>query len=89
MTDYIYNSRGNPVGYIRDKHIYKLIGQAIGQIQGTHVHKLSGSYVGELHKDMVVDKHLGNPGNAGHPGHAGNRSVICYGYRDVSDDLLS
>lgn len=70
----------------------------MGQIRGTHVHTLFGAYVGELHKDMVVDKRLGNvgnignsgnPGNAGHPGHLGNRGAISCGYRDVSGDLLS
>jgi len=67
-------------------------GKAIGQVNGTHVHKLSGSYVGELHKDMIVDKHLGNfgnignpgnPGNAGNPGNPGNRGTVNYGYPDV------
>jgi hypothetical protein len=72
-------------------------GRAVGQISGTHVHKLTGAYVGELHKDMVVDKHLGNfgnignpgnPGNAGNPGNPGNRGSMNYGYFDVFQKLL-
>ncbi len=35
MTDYLYDSHGNAVGYIRGKYIHKLSGQAIGQINGT------------------------------------------------------
>ncbi len=98
MADYIYDSRGRPVGYVRGRYIHKLSGEAIGQLNGTHVHKLSGEYVGELHKDMVIDKHFGNygnighsgnPGNAGHQGNPGNRGAVNYGFRDVFDNLLS
>ncbi len=59
MTKYIYDERGNAVGYILGNFIHSMNGSAIGQISGTHVHKLSGAYVGELHKDMVVDMHMG------------------------------
>ena len=65
MTDYLYDTRGNAVGFIKGRYIHSMRGAAIGQINGTHVHKLSGPYVGELHKDMVVNKHLGNYGNIG------------------------
>lgn len=53
------------MGFIRGRYIHSMQGNAIGQVNGTHVHKLSGSYVGELHKDMMVDKHMGNYGNIG------------------------
>lgn len=98
MADYIYDSRGNAVGFIRGKYIHAMNGSAIGQINGTHVHKLSGSYVGELHKDMVVDKHMGNfgnignpgnPGNPGSPGNPGHRGAVNYGYTDVFHKLTS
>ncbi|WP_298210392.1 4-fold beta flower protein [Ferrimicrobium sp.] len=98
MTNYIYNERGEAIAYIQGRYIHSMHGQAIGQIvDGTHVHKLTGAYVGELHKDMVVDKHLGNlgnvgnpgnPGNTGNPGNPGNRDRINYGYPDVSGVLL-
>ncbi len=98
MTKYIYTSNGNAVAYIQGRYIHSIRGNAIGQIVGeTHVHKLSGSYVGELHKDMIVDKRLGNlgnvgnpgnPGNTGNPGNPGNRGSVNYGYRDVSGELL-
>jgi hypothetical protein len=97
MSDYIYDGRGNAVGFIRGRYIHSMRGDAIGQISGTHVHKLSGSYVVELHKDMVVDKHMGhygnignpgNPGNPGSPSNPGNRGAVNYGYRDVFSRLL-
>lgn len=98
MVKYIYNSHGSAVAYIQGRYIHSLRGQAIGQIANeTHVHRLSGQYVGELHKDMIVDKHLGNrgnignpgnPGNTGNPGNPGNRGSVNYGYQDVSSKLL-
>ena len=98
MTNYIYNARGSAVGYIRGRYIHSMNGQAVGQIRGSHVHKLSGQYVGELYKDMIVNKHVGNPGNignpgdpgnAGNPGDPGNRGSVNYGYPDVSNELFS
>lgn len=98
MTNYIYNSKGTAVAYVQGRFVYSMHGNAVGQInQETHVHRLSGQYVGELHKDMIVDKRLGNlgnignpgnPGNAGNPGNPGNRGSINYGYPDVSAKLL-
>jgi hypothetical protein len=76
MTDYLYDTRGNAVGFIKGRYIHSMRGAAIGQINGTHVHKLSGPYVGELHKDMVVNKHLGNYGNIGNPGNPGNPEAL-------------
>jgi hypothetical protein len=96
-TLYIYDSRGSAVGFWRGKYVYALNGTPIGQLNGCHVHKLSGQYVGELHKDMVVDKHLGNlgnignsgnPGNPGHPGNPSNRGAVNYGFPDVFHKLL-
>jgi hypothetical protein len=37
MTDYIYNSKGNAVGFIRGKYIHSMNGNAVGQLRGTHV----------------------------------------------------
>jgi len=94
---YLYDSSGKAIGFWKSKFVYALNGKAIGQIKGTHVHKLSGPYVGELHKDMVVNKHMGNygnignpgnPGNAGSPGNPGNRGAVNYGYADVFQELL-
>ena len=50
MTNYIYDSRGNPVGFWRGRYVYQLNGTPIGQLRDTHVHKLTGPYVGELHR---------------------------------------
>lgn len=94
---YLYDSSGNAVGFWKNKYVYALNGTPIGQISGTHVHKLSGSYVGELHKDMIVNMHLGNlgnignpgnPGSPGSPGNPGNRGALNYGFLDVFADLL-
>ena len=72
-------------------------GRAVGQVNGTHVHKMTGAYVGELHRDMVLNMHMGNfgnignsgnPGNAGNPGNPGNRGSVSYGYADVFHELL-
>lgn len=99
VIKYIYNKHGTAVAYVQGRYVYSMSGDAVGQIVGdTHVHQLSGRYVGELHRDMIVDKHLGNlgnvgnpgnPGNAGNPGNPGNRGAVNYGYPDVSGRLLS
>lgn len=96
--NYIYNSRGDAVGYANGHFIHEIHGQAIGQINnGTRVHKLNGEYVGELYEDMVVDMghgnlgnigNPGNPGNAGNPGNPGNRGAVNHGYQDVFQKLL-
>ncbi|WP_247522842.1 4-fold beta flower protein [Bradyrhizobium sp. 145] len=98
VTNYIYSTQGNAVGFIRGRDIHDIHdihdmrGNAVGQLNGTHVHKLSGNYAGELDGDVVVDKHMGNfgnighpgnPGNAGSPGTAGSRGARGTGYRDV------
>jgi len=96
-TVFIYDSRGNAIGFWKGRYIYALNGNPIGQLNGTHVHKLSGGYVGELYKDMVVDKHIGSVGNIGHPGHPGNagspgnpgnRGSVSCAYPDVFHKLL-
>ena len=38
MTTYLYDARGNAVGYVRGKYIHAMNGSAIGQINGSHVH---------------------------------------------------
>lgn len=98
MADFIYNSNGNVVGFIHGKYIHDKRGYAVGQVNGTHVHKLSGNYVGELHKDMVVNKGLGNIGNIGSAGNPGkldipsnlkDRGTPTYEYPDVFCELLN
>lgn len=98
MVSYIYDKYGSAVAYVQGRYVYTMRGNAVGQIvAGTHVHRLTGQYVGELHRDMIVDKHLGNlgnignsgnPGNAGNPGNPGSRGSVDYGYPDVSRRLL-
>lgn len=97
MPRFLYDSYGNPVGYINGDFIHTLGGTPVGQVVDTHVHKLSGEYVGELYKDMVVNMNLGDLGNIGHAGNPGNpgyfgipenRGAIETKYTDVFDDLL-
>lgn len=97
MIKYIYDKHGSAVAYVQGRYIYSMRGNAVGQIVSeTHVHQLAGPYVGELHKDMIVDKRMGNlgnvgnpgnPGNAGNPGNPGNRGQVSYGFPDVSGKL--
>jgi len=97
MVNWIYNKRGNAVGFWKGRYIYNLRGKPIGQLRDTHVHKLSGQYVGELYRDMIVDKHIGNrgsigssgnPGSVGSHGNPGSRGAVNYGYPDVWEKLL-
>jgi hypothetical protein len=93
MTNYIYDHRGNAVGFRRGHYMH---GNAVGQISGSGVHKLSGAYVGELKEDMIVKSssnkgnigNRGNPGNPGSPGNPGNRGSRGSGANDASGDLF-
>ena len=66
MSDFIYDAKGNGVGFIEDEFIHSLSGQPIGQVRDTHIYKISGEYIGELHDNMVVDMHLGTLESIGH-----------------------
>ncbi len=59
MSDFIYDRKGNGVGFIEGEFIHSLSGQPIGQVRETHVYKISGEYIGELYNGMVVDMNLG------------------------------
>ena len=96
-SNYIYSGKGYAVGFVNGTYIHTMNGKAVGQINGTHVYKLSGQYVGELHKNMVLDMHLGNLVNIGNPGNPinpgspvnpGNRGPVNLGYPDVSSELF-
>jgi hypothetical protein len=54
--DYIYNSSGEAVGFVKGQYLFDMSGHAVGQIRDSHVHKITGEYVGELHGQMVVDR---------------------------------
>src|SRR5688572_16913344 len=97
MWGFFYDRSGEAVGFRSGEYIYTMSGDAIAFIQGTHVHKLSGPYVGELHRDMVVNEYLSNPGSIGHVGNPGklpradnpgNRGPMDYGYPDVFHKLF-
>ena len=97
MIDYLYDSKGNPAGYLDGEFIYSLKGEAIGFVDDTNVYKISGYYIGELLEDMVVDMKLNGmprlsgipkPGNIGSLPKPGNRGAINLGYPDVFFRLL-
>ncbi len=84
------------MGFIRGSFIHDMHGNAVGQLRESHVYRMSGAYVGELHRQMVVDKHLGrlrdigtpaDPGNPGRPSHPGDRGAINVGYTDLFEKL--
>ena len=58
MPGFIYDSKGNGVGFIEGNFIHSLSGQPIGQVRGTHIYKISGEYIGEIYNGMVVDMNL-------------------------------
>jgi hypothetical protein len=41
MTNYIYGSRGQAVGFWLNNYVYAMNGIPIGQLRSEHVHKLS------------------------------------------------
>jgi hypothetical protein len=36
MNDYIYDQRGNAVGYVRGRYIHEMSGRAVGQLAASH-----------------------------------------------------
>jgi sporulation protein YlmC with PRC-barrel domain len=93
MAMYVYNTRGEPVGFVMETFIHTMDGQPIGRIIGSRVHRFDGSYVGEWWKDMVVSRPEGQPRDLHAipvpprrvpPGTTYNRRVVIHGgYRDM------
>ena len=78
MHDFIYDTKGNGVGFIENDFIHSLSGQPIGQVRDTHIYKISGEYIGELYEGMVVDMNLGALESIGHsidPGYPAYRGI--------------
>ena len=63
MAMYVYNTRGEPVGFVMETFIHTMDGLPVGRFMGSRVHRLDGTYVGEFYKDMVVAKPEGRPRN--------------------------
>ena len=61
MTMYVYNTGGEPVGFVFETSIYALDGRPLGRILGSRVHRFDGSYVGEWFHQMVVERPDGRP----------------------------
>jgi hypothetical protein len=98
MIPYVYDARGNAVGFVRGRFIHTMEGAAVGQLSGTRVHKMSGQYVGELFDCMVVDQYRGdyssigrfdNHASAGRPVKPGSRGYRGGPHADVFNALLS
>ncbi len=93
MAMYVYNTNGEPVGFVMETFIHTMTGDPVGRIIGSRVHRIDGTYVGEWWKEMVVERPEGQPRNL-HPIAAPprrtpppssykRRVVIHGGYRDV------
>ena len=97
MAMYVYNTRGEPVGFVMETYIHTMEGQPVGRILGSRVHRFDGSYVGEWWKEMVVARPEGMPRSLPpmavpprrvSPGMTCNRRVVLHGgYQDMFDAL--
>ena len=98
MTMYVYDTGGEPVGFLFETFIYDLGGTPLGRIAGSRVHRLDGSYAGEWHHQMVVERPSARPRSifpavappapAPPSGCFRRRPVADYGsYRDAFDRL--
>jgi hypothetical protein len=98
MAMYVYNTRGEPVGFVMETYIHTLEGQPVARIIGSRVHRFDGSYVGEWWKEMVVARPEGRPRSLpaipvpprrDPPGVSFNRRVVLHGgYEDMFPTLL-
>ncbi|MEA3003947.1 MAG: hypothetical protein QOH81_2735 [Sphingomonadales bacterium] len=61
MAMYVYNTAGEPVGFLYETFIHDLEGRPLGRIIGTRVHRFDGSYAGEWFKEMVVERPASRP----------------------------
>ena len=92
MTMYVYDTGGEPVGYLFEATIFALDGVPLGRVIGSRVHRFDGSYVGEFYKEMVVERPGGQPRSLPpvrppapkpSPGISWRRrAVVNYGYQD-------
>jgi len=92
MSGFIYDSRGNGVGFVEGNFIHSLFGQPIGQVRQSHVYKISGEYIGELYNGMVVNMNIGtlesigysiDPGYPVYRGIPKNRGAVDLEYTEV------
>lgn len=61
MTMYVYDTGGEPVGFLFETFIYDFCGSPLGRIIGSRVHRLDGSYAGEWLHQMVVERPSAKP----------------------------
>jgi hypothetical protein len=93
MAMYVYNTSGEPCGFVMETYIHTLEGEPVGRIIGSRVHRFDGAYVGEWWKEMVVARPEGRPRSLPPmpvpprrvpPGSTYTRRVVIHGgYRDV------
>jgi len=98
MAMYVYNTSGEPVGFVMETFIHTLDGQPVGRIIGSRVHRFDGTYIGEYWKDMVVERPEGQkrnlppmpvPPRRVPPAASYNRRVVIHGgYRDLFHLLI-
>lgn len=94
---FLYDRGGEPRAVLEAHMLYGMTGHPAGFVDGTHVFTMTGHYVGELHRDMVVDLGMTDPGrttpplNPGPippPDHPGSRGAFDYGAPDRIEQLL-
>ena len=61
MTMYVYNTAGEPRGFLFETTIFGLDGTPLGRVLGSRVHRFDGSYAGEWFHQMVVDRPTARP----------------------------
>jgi hypothetical protein len=61
MTMYVYDTGGEPVGFLFEMTLFDLAGTARGRLIGSRVHRFDGSYAGEWFHQMVVLRASGRP----------------------------
>jgi hypothetical protein len=96
MATWLFNSRGEPIAFIKEDKVFSASCDFIGRIDDGEV--WHGRYKGEIYRESrllykkmkgaVIRSTPGIPGRPGKPGRPGNKSAISMpsGYRDVEFD---
>lgn len=96
MAQWLYNSKGRPIAFIKDDKVFSRPGHFVGRLDGNEV--WHGSYKGEIIKSdrflykttkgTIIRGTPGTPGTPGIPGIPGTKTSISIpaGYRDVTLD---
>lgn len=81
MTMYVYDTAGEPRGFLFETTIYNLDGVPLGRLCGARVHRFDGSYVGEWFHQMVVERPTARPRRIAAVAPAAPRNAVPAGSR--------